>query len=88
MLNESWSILFQEEETREIRATLRMDLDVYQILYDKLKHDLRKKCTNYRELIPPQTRLALTMRFLALHNNNSGLACQHVKLLCMRLVVL
>lgn len=43
-----------------------MTPEVYFGLLDKLRLAISKKHTNFREPIPPETRLALTMRYLAL----------------------
>ena len=79
----------QEDDSAEFRATLRMDVHIYQHLYDLLKSSLQKKYTNFREPIPPSTRLAITMRFLALGDGYLSLSQQfRVGLSTCRLIVL
>jgi hypothetical protein len=43
-----------------------MDPDVYAALLNVLKQGLSKKHTNFRKPISPETRLAVTLRYLAL----------------------
>ena len=50
----------------EFRITLRMAPDVYAGLLNLLKDGLTKQDTNFRPAIPADTRLALTLRYLAL----------------------
>ena len=56
----------QDGDLAEFRKTLRMGPDVYMGLLAKLKVGLTKRSTNCRSPIGPDTRLAITLRYLAL----------------------
>ena len=56
----------QDGDIQELRATLRMDPDVYQDLLDEVRPGITKQHTNFRRPISAERRLAITLRFLAL----------------------
>ena len=69
-------LLFQDQDTDEFRATLRMPPNVYFTLLQTLRSSLTKKFTNFRKPVSPETRLALTLRFLSLGDGFRSLSQQ------------
>ena len=55
----------QIEEVGEFRNFLRMTPEMFQELLEGLRPAISKKDTNYRKAIPPEIRLAATLRYLA-----------------------
>lgn len=53
------------EDRDGYRAFQRVCPEMFQELLDKVGHIIAKQDTNYRRAIPPEVRLALTLRFLA-----------------------
>lgn len=49
----------------EYRNYLRMDEEALNLLLTKVRHIIRKEDTIMRESIPPEARLAATLRYLA-----------------------
>ena len=69
-------LYFQQDNQKELRATLRMPVDVYRMLLAKVKPLITKKHTKYRKPIAPQVRLAVTLRFLSLGDGFRSLSQQ------------
>lgn len=68
--------MFQQGNIDELRATLRMRLDVYAKLLIIMKPHLRKQYTNWRKPISAEVRLAVTLRFLAMGDGFRSLSQQ------------
>lgn len=63
-----YEAIYQELRTNDpdrFRTTMRMTVDCFDILLDKVREDIEKMDTNFRYSIRPDKRLALTLRFLA-----------------------
>ena len=56
----------QTDDLQEYRHSLRMSPDLFQQLVNILCPRIQKCHTNFRLPIPPETRLAITLRYLAL----------------------
>lgn len=57
--------LRNEESSDEFRNFFRMSPELFDDLLDKVSPIIIKKDTNFRKAISPETRLAITIRYLA-----------------------
>ena len=67
---------FQQGNTEQLRATLRMNVEVYTKLLHMVHPYIKKKHTNYRKPISAEVRLAVTLRYLALGDGFRSLSQQ------------
>ena len=68
--------LFQDYDTHEFRATLRMPPTVHFTLLETFWPSLSKKFTNFRKPVSPKICLALTLRFVSLGDGSHSLSQQ------------
>ena len=64
-------------DEEHFRSYLRMNTDVFQMLIERTKTKLTKKTTNMRLPIPPEVKIAVTLRFLATGESYSSLMYQY-----------
>ena len=58
--------IFQDGDVQELRSTLRMSLATYHNLLEELRPGITKQHTTFRPPIDAESRLLLTLRFMAL----------------------
>ncbi|XP_071649043.1 uncharacterized protein [Temnothorax longispinosus] len=64
------------EDPNRFRRCLRMNIDVFQYLLERIAPFIEKKTTHLRESIPPAERLSVTLRHLATGESQESLSLQ------------
>lgn len=60
--------IFWPTDQEEFRIMLRMNPDTYEMILARVGRFIRKKHTNYRDAIPEDMRLSITLKYLATGN--------------------
>lgn len=74
--NHTFKLLIRLDDFQGFRNYLRIDANQFEYILSMVEHHFLKKDTVFRSAIPPDTRLAITLRFLASGESFRSLAFQ------------